>query len=142
MRQLCEMVNKLRDSLSEVKDVIIPLAQGNLDIDIGAKNFLASPFRQLQSNLRHLTWQVEQIAAGDFNQRVDFMGDFSRAFNAMVIALDKAQREITEKNAELKKERDSLKAMNTLMTGRELRMIELKKEINSLLKEQGRPGKY
>jgi hypothetical protein len=70
------------------------------------------------------------------------MGDFSRAFNAMVIALDKAQREITEKNAELKKERDSLKAMNTLMTGRELRMIELKKEINSLLKEQGRPGKY
>lgn len=42
----------------------------------------------------------------------------------------------------LKKEQADLKRMNKLMVGRETRMIELKKEINSLLGELGRGKKY
>lgn len=37
---------------------------------------------------------------------------------------------------------NELERFNRLMTGRELRMLELKKEINELLAQQGRPAKY
>lgn len=101
IKQLSETVNKLIESLSTVKDFIIPLSHGVLDKELDKKYFLASPFKQLQASLRHLTWQTEQIAKGDFNQRVDFMGDFSKAFNSMVVALDEARKDIIAKNREL-----------------------------------------
>ena len=43
---------------------------------------------------------------------------------------------------ELKKNIKQLERFNRLTVGRELRMIELKKEINELLKETGRVEKY
>ena len=49
----------------------------------------------------HLTWQAEQVARGDYSQRVDFMGDFSRAFNAMVESLEIKERELRERIEEL-----------------------------------------
>lgn len=101
IKQLSEKVNNLIKSLSEVKDFITPLSQGMLDKEIQTKHFLSSPFKQLQSNLRHLTWQTHEITKGDFSQRVDFMGDFSKAFNSMVVALEKARKEIIAINREL-----------------------------------------
>lgn len=53
--------------------------------------------------------------------------------------------DITErKKAEdvLKKHTEELEKINTFMMGREIEMIELKKEINSLLKKDGMPEKY
>jgi two-component system, sensor histidine kinase and response regulator len=94
IRQLSEKVNQLRTQLGEVKESIVPLSQGRLDVDLPRGNFLASPFKQLQSSLSHLTWQTRQIAQGDFNQRVDFMGDFSRSFNAMVEALAESRNQL------------------------------------------------
>jgi signal transduction histidine kinase len=41
------------------------------------------------------------VARGDYSQRVDFMGDFSRAFNAMVESLERKERELRERIEEL-----------------------------------------
>jgi diguanylate cyclase (GGDEF)-like protein len=41
----------------------------------------------MHANLRHLTWQTKQIASGDLDQHVDFLGSFSVAFNQMIEAL-------------------------------------------------------
>jgi PAS domain S-box-containing protein len=37
--------------------------------------------------LRYLTWQIQQIAEGDYEQSVSFSGDFSDAINKMIVAL-------------------------------------------------------
>lgn len=64
------------------------IARGDLSQDVQVRGYLAGLLKSHLANLRHLTWQVEQISKGDFSQRVDFMGDFSLAFNNMVMQLD------------------------------------------------------
>lgn len=74
-------------SISESYTFVNELSIGNLNFTAPRKNLLLSPFKNLQANLRHLTWQVQQIAKGDYKQNVDFMGDFSDAFNLMIAQL-------------------------------------------------------
>lgn len=53
------------------------------------------------NDLVHLTWQASQVAKGDYEQRVDFMGDFSEAFNSMIVALDQNEKLLKKKIDEL-----------------------------------------
>ena len=92
-RKCAEIVNQLVTFMEEVHQFIIPIANGKLsDLKFSHGNFLASPFKELHSRLQHLTWQAKQVAGGDYSQRVDFMGEFSDAFNFMIEALDHKER--------------------------------------------------
>ena len=100
--RLATAVNRFIDFQREVLSFIGPLSRGDLQATVpAAQNLLASPFKELHSRLVHLTWQAEQVARGDYGQRVDFMGDFSRAFNAMVESLATKERELHERIEEL-----------------------------------------
>ncbi|MBU0671729.1 MAG: PAS domain S-box protein [Candidatus Margulisbacteria bacterium] len=63
-----------------------------------------------------------------------------RPAEILVVVRDITERKTREE--EMKKHAAELEKMNKFMVGRELDMIELKKEINSLLKELGRPERY
>lgn len=100
--ELAARVNQLIAQHAEVLEYLTPLSRGELRVSAPPTgNFLASPFKELHSRLTHLTWQAEQVAHGDYSQRVDFMGDFSRAFNAMVEALERNEAQLREKIGEL-----------------------------------------
>lgn len=87
----------------------LDLSNGDLDtVPPERDNVLTAPLKALQSNLLHLTWQTQEVAKGNYNQRVDFMGDFSDAFNTMVEQLRERQenlehtlQEISDKNIAL-----------------------------------------
>lgn len=101
-RKLGRMLNHLITFIEEIHQFIIPLSKGELQsMRLPHNNFLASPFKELHSRLIHLTWQAKQVADGDYNQRVDFMGDFSEAFNSMIVALDRNERLLRKKIEEL-----------------------------------------
>ena len=69
------------------------LSRGELDFALGRGRLgVLQHLKSLQGNLRHLTWKTQQIAGGDFEQKVDFMGDFSVAFNSMTRQLREALR--------------------------------------------------
>ncbi|MDM8526127.1 response regulator [Desulfococcaceae bacterium HSG8] len=102
IRQLTEKVNTLALDFKEIKEFIVPLSQGDLKAQLPKRNILASPFKQLQSSLSHLTWQTRQIARGDYNQRVDFMGDFSQSFNSMTEALKEARSQLLSETERFK----------------------------------------
>jgi diguanylate cyclase (GGDEF)-like protein len=87
IRALAEAVNRLIHSFVEAQPFLLALAAGDLNQEPPARNQLIAPFKHLHSSLRHLTWQTQQIAAGDLNQRVDFMGEFSLAFNSLIQSL-------------------------------------------------------
>uniref|UniRef100_A0A831UIL7 diguanylate cyclase n=1 Tax=Geobacter metallireducens TaxID=28232 RepID=A0A831UIL7_GEOME len=92
LQPLVESVERLAAALEASREFILALADGNLDVEPPPRNQLVAPYKQLHANLRHLTWQTKQIAAGDLNQRVDYLGEFSIAFNEMIDALREKRR--------------------------------------------------
>lgn len=90
---------KVYEKLSALRDFSLQLSHGDLSQTIKQKGFVAGAIRNLQANLRHLTWQTQAVAAGDLSQRIDFMGDFSCAFNSMTEALAKAKAALQSSEA-------------------------------------------
>lgn len=102
MIRLAGNINKLIAAISEIHNFVLPLSKGELqDIKISRLNLMGSPFKELHSRLLNLTWQAGQIAAGDYSQRIDFMGQFSHSFNSMVEALELKDRALKTKIDEL-----------------------------------------
>ena len=84
----------------EAKVLAQALSKGNLNVEMPPRdNEIAAPLKALHASLMHLTWQAQQIARGDYDQRVNFMGEFSIAFNAMAQQLnERRQLDIQEKS--------------------------------------------
>jgi diguanylate cyclase (GGDEF)-like protein len=78
--------------VQEASKLASDIAQGDLNTNpLSPGNEVASGLKSLQASLRHLTWQTQQIAKGDYKQRVSFMGEFSEALNHMVEQLAERQ---------------------------------------------------
>lgn len=115
-KELASKLNQLIDFMQETHDFVVPLSKGELtENKISPKNFLGSPFKELQSRLLHVTWQAKQVASGDFNQRVDFMGDFSEAFNAMIVSLDNKEKMLKKKIDELEQALTRIKRLEGVL---------------------------
>jgi len=78
------------NDLIAVRNTLTQFSRGIFDCDVIGRNMLAGSLKTLQANLRHLIWQVGEVARGDFTQRVDFMGEFSTSFNSMVEQLKRS----------------------------------------------------
>jgi len=88
--------------LSETRTFAKELAIGNLDATPPPpSNEIVSALKSLHASLKHLTWQTQQVAKGDYNQNVKFMGDFSVAFNNMINQLEERRKLIAEERAKL-----------------------------------------
>ncbi|MCL2294527.1 MAG: ATP-binding protein [Spirochaetes bacterium] len=92
----------LFEIVSETKAFAYELSKGNLNCYFPAKgNKMAAPLKSLHAVLRHLTWQTQEVAKGNYNQRVDFMGDFSSAFNEMIRQLKEQKKNDQEEKSKL-----------------------------------------
>ena len=102
VRQVVEYANRFVAEYRELSDAMSAVSRGNLDLSVPAgKMHVLQSFKNLHANLRHLTWKTQQIAGGDLSQRVDFMGDFSKAFNSMTHQLQEAFAKIERQNQDL-----------------------------------------
>jgi len=92
----------LNSCIDETRSLAMELSRGNLDCKLPPPtNEIASYLKTLHSSLKHLTWQAQQIARGDYHQRVSFMGDFSEAFNNMIGQLDQRRKIVVEEKNRL-----------------------------------------
>ncbi|MCL1827155.1 MAG: ATP-binding protein [Candidatus Cloacimonetes bacterium] len=97
-------LNYLQTIIIETKAFTKELAKGNLDSKIpSVGNEIAAPLKTLHASLKHLTWQSQQVALGDYEQRVSYMGDFSDAFNNMILQLKQQRQIILAEKSTLKK---------------------------------------
>ncbi len=107
--KLQEAIGYLSDCLIESNQFLRELSRGNLEIKIPSRhNFLTGSLKELHSGLRHLTWQADQVANGDYKQTVCFLGTFSKSFNKMI-------EQLSEREEKLKKQSKALFDTNELM---------------------------
>lgn len=117
--QLIKNVLTLARQYNESFNFLQDLARGKLDTAPPIRNYFSNPFKNLHSELLHLTWQIQQIAKGDYEQKVSFSGDFSDAINSMIQILqqkedlDKINR---ENEIKLQKYADELADLNHKLT--------------------------
>jgi signal transduction histidine kinase len=113
---LAEKVTDLVKQYCDARSFIIELSRGRLDFYPPRHNRFADPFKQLHSELCHLTWQIAQIADGDYDQKVSFLGDFSNSMNRMIVALRERKEladKIVESEKQLREYSEELKHSNT-----------------------------
>lgn len=102
VRQVVEYANRFIAEYQTLAGAMSALSRGDLDLDVPAgKMHALQSFKNLHANLRHLTWKTQQIAGGDLSQHIDFMGDFSQAFNSMTRQLREAFVKIEQQNQDL-----------------------------------------
>lgn len=104
----CDKLRTLHDQLVTLRSILDAFAKGDLSCDISLRGVIAGRLKALQANLLHLTWQIQQVAEGDFSQRVEFMGAYAAAFNSMVEQLDTALTALRHKEEELTKLTEAL----------------------------------
>lgn len=104
IRQLITFVNRFLTEYAPFAKAMGQIAQGDLEVPplLGRMGVVQS-FKTLQSNLRHLTWKTQQIAGGDLEQKVDFMGDFSKSFNSMTQQLKDSYEQLERRNRFIRK---------------------------------------
>ena len=103
--------------IGEYNEFARALARGDLSVKPPPSgNELAAPLKTLQANLKHLTWQSQQVAKGDYKQRVDFMGEFADAFNLMVEQLSDRQTMLENEINTSRKHAEAMEMSNVLLT--------------------------
>ncbi|MDR2157547.1 MAG: diguanylate cyclase, partial [Clostridiales Family XIII bacterium] len=114
-RELGEGLLVFASMLREVRDLARCLSRGDLSGELpGPDNELASNLKALHATLKHLTWQTQQVAMGNYNQKIDFMGDFSEAFNTMIAQLKERQESQYREMEIIKKKTQDLARSNSL----------------------------
>lgn len=104
IRQLITYVNRFLAEFSPFVDAMKQLSRGELEGPaLKSRMPVIHSLKALQSNLRHLTWKTKQIADGDLEQTVDFMGDFSTSFNRMTQQLKDSYEELERRNQFIRK---------------------------------------
>ena len=115
LAELQEAVLYLSGLLSESNEFLRHLQAGELDVKPpGRHNFMAANLKELHSALKHLTWQANQIANGDYSQKVDFLGDFSASFNSMIHQLAEREAKLKHQSVELS---DMVELIKSIMDG-------------------------
>ncbi|MDR0906891.1 MAG: GGDEF domain-containing protein [Oscillospiraceae bacterium] len=106
----------LASMVNEQRAFANALANGDLNAPLPSRdNELAAPLKALHASLKHMTWQSQQVAKGDYKQRIDFMGDFAEAFNTMTEQLE-ARRTALQNEIEISREKsEALAQSNRLM---------------------------
>lgn len=118
LRQFVEYFNRFITELNETTDFTLSLSKGELySKPSKSKICINSAIMNLHMGLRHLTWKTKQIADGDLSQKVDFMGEFSEAFNSMTSQLqasfdkiENQKHQLEEINQILEFERNNLES--------------------------------
>lgn len=95
VHKLMALIQYLLNQMEEIYEFSYYMAKGDLSKEISRSNHFADPLKDLQSSLRHLKWQTQQIAKGDYEQEVNFLGEFSTSFNEMAEKLK--EREAVER---------------------------------------------
>lgn len=87
---------EIDSAIKTIRESTNAIGIGDLFYNIKGKGYTLGTLKNLQAALKNLTWQTKAIASGDFSQKVDFLGEFSDAFNSMARKLEASIEEVKD----------------------------------------------
>lgn len=117
-----------------IRRFTLALANGDLTGSLeGVVGSVSGSLKALQAKLKHLTWQAQQIASGDFSQRVDSMGEFSVAFNIMIKNLDESRTALESMNKRLQEDMVKIHRMSVAIQESEERFRLISESVSDVI---------
>jgi diguanylate cyclase (GGDEF)-like protein len=95
------LLKDIHADLAAIREALFVFSEGDISHNVTARGIIPGCIKTIQAHLRHMIWQVQMVAQGDFSQQVQFMGEFSTAFNTMVRQMDITFKALKEKEAAL-----------------------------------------
>lgn len=90
-------------TLQELREALRMASKGDFSYKVTVKGFMGGTLKSLQANLNHIAWLTRRVADGDLEQRMDFIGEFSAAFNSMTEQLSTTLEELKRKQESLER---------------------------------------
>jgi diguanylate cyclase (GGDEF)-like protein len=104
------VLKEIHDDLKVIREVMYAFSSGDFSPVITVRGIIPGCMKALQSRLQHLIWQVRMVEQGDFSQKVEFLGEFSSAFNSMTGKLAATLEELKKKEETLSALAESLRS--------------------------------
>ncbi|AEF80575.1 GGDEF domain-containing protein [Leadbettera azotonutricia] len=82
------VLNDIHNDLKTIREIMLSFSSGDFSPPVTVRGIIPGCMKALQSRLQHLIWQVKMVEQGDFTQKIEFLGEFSEAFNRMTTQLD------------------------------------------------------
>ncbi|MBF0558047.1 MAG: response regulator [Nitrospirae bacterium] len=102
VRQAVDYINRFIEDYNDTTSIAYQLGGGDINFTPPkVKTLIGQSLKSLHASLKNLTWTTKQIEQGDFGHKVDFMGEFSEAFNSMSRQLQTSFQEREKTNQEL-----------------------------------------
>ncbi len=131
LQELQEGLDYLKLSLTETEQFFLEISKGNLDALTPTRtNGINGSLKELHANLKHMAWQANQVAKGDYSQAVSFLGEFSDSFNTMVKQLAERENQLREQSNMLS---DSVEMFKSVMDGLAAWVLVLDSETKELV---------
>lgn len=103
---LLTVTKNLINFLEANNNYLLTISRGKLNAPQPEGFKMLGAIKELQSTLKHLIWHVNQASMGNYNHRVDFLGEFSESFNLLIFSLDEKkqiQNELIKSEERLRK---------------------------------------
>ena len=120
LRQAVGYINRFIDEYDETSNLAYLLGKGEINFTpTKSRILIAQSLKSLHASLKHLTWNTRQISQGDFGHKIDFMGEFSEAFNSMTqqlqTAFEERDRSTVELQSKVAEQDETRRAMLNIM---------------------------
>jgi signal transduction histidine kinase/CheY-like chemotaxis protein len=135
LKQMVGFINQFIGEYNAISDLMYSLSKGDIHFEApkGSLRIIQS-LKSLQASLRSLTWTTQQIARGEFDHKVSFMGEFSEAFNSMTEQLKMSFQEREKGTQALQDQVDELAKARRAMLNIMEDLEEARKEAESATK--------
>ena len=115
-KALAQALHRLSEAVGELHEFAKALCEGHLDaVSPSRENALCWELKALRSHLSHLNWQMQAVSQGDYSQHIDFLGDYSITFNAMIQQLRDREEALREAKLRAEKRTKELTEQQNLL---------------------------
>ena len=112
LQEVGALAEELQGYHNELNCYASLLSSGNLEASPPSENnYLAAGMKKLQAQMQRLTNQAQSVIKGDYNQQVNFMVEFSSAYNNMINQLRDREADLSAQQEAMRRIFDKIEAI-------------------------------